>query len=137
MQEVEKTLRELYKYYHSLPKRLSQLKEVAAALEIQLQKLKDINAVRWVASKEQARQAFLKSWQAVLFQLQKNSNVGTSDTQKAEIYIYFFVYFISIFILLTRRKATGALIHRVDNYPDLLPQMPRYCYALVIQLRCG
>ena len=30
-------------------------------------------------------------------------------------------YFISIFILLTRRKATVALIHRVGNYPDLLP----------------
>ena len=29
-------------------------------------------------------------------------------------------YFISIFILLTRMKATEALIHRVSNYPDLL-----------------
>ena len=38
-----------------------------------------------VASKEQALQAFLKSWQAVVFQLQKNSNVGTSDTQKVKV----------------------------------------------------
>ena len=52
---------------------------------MQLLKLKDINAVRWVASKEQALQAFLESWQAVVFQLQKNSNVGTSDTQKAKV----------------------------------------------------
>ena len=85
MQEVEKTLRGLYIYYHSSPKRLSQLKEVAAALQMQLLKLKDINAVRWVASKQQALQAFLKSWQAVVLQLQKNSNVGTSDTQKAKV----------------------------------------------------
>ena len=37
----------------------------------------------------------------------------------------FIFYFISIFILLTRRKATEALMHRVGNYPDLLPEMPR------------
>ena len=82
MQEVKKILRRLYIYYYSSPKTSSQLKEVAAALQMQLLKLKDINSVRWVASKEQALQAFLKSWQAVVFQLQKNSNVGTSDTQK-------------------------------------------------------
>ena len=40
--------------------------------------------------------------------------------------------FISVFILLTRRKAMEMLIHRVDNYPDLLPGMPRYCCLLVI-----
>ena len=85
MQEVEKTFRELYIYYHFSPKRSSQLKEVAAALQMQLLKLKDINAVRWVASKEEALQAFLKSWQAVVFQLQKNSNVGTSDNQKTKV----------------------------------------------------
>ena len=40
-----------------------------------------------------------------------------------------FIYLISIFILLTRRKATEALIHRVGNYPDLLPEVPR-CSAV-------
>ena len=35
-------------------------------------------------------------------------------------------FFIAIFILLTHRKATEALIHMASNYPDLLPQMPRY-----------
>ena len=34
--------------------------------------------------------------------------------------IYFFIYFISIFILLTHRKAMEALIHRASNYLDLL-----------------
>ena len=37
---------------------------------------------------------------------------------------YYYVSRISIFIFLTRRKATEALIHRVSNYPDLLPEMP-------------
>ena len=32
-------------------------------------------------------------------------------------FIFLFFYFFSIFILLTRRKATEALIHRVSNYP--------------------
>ena len=84
MQEVEKTLKGLYIYFYFSPKRSSQLKEVVAALQMQLLKLKDINAVRWVASKE-ALQAFLKSWQAVVFQLQKNSIVETSDAQKAKV----------------------------------------------------
>ena len=34
---------------------------------------------------------------------------------------------ISTFILLTRRKATEALIRKVSIYPELLPEMPRYC----------
>ena len=40
MQKVEKTFRGLYIYYHSSPKHSSQLKEVAAALQMQLLKLK-------------------------------------------------------------------------------------------------
>ena len=41
-------------------------------------------------------------------------------------------FFIFIFILLTCRKAMEALIHRVGNYPDLLPEIPRYCCPLAI-----
>ena len=86
MQKVEKTLRGLYIHILSFfTKALVTQKEVAATLEMQLLKLKDINAVRWVACKKQALQTFLKSWQAVVFQMQKNSNVGTSDTQKAKV----------------------------------------------------
>ena len=44
--------------------------------------------------------------------------------------LFYFIYFIFIFIF---RKATEALIHRVGNYPDLLPEIPRYCCPLVIQ----
>ena len=55
---------------------------------------------------------------------------GSCEREVKNFYYYF--YFISIFILLTRRKATEALIHRVGNYPDLLPEMPRYCCPFVI-----
>ena len=47
------------------------------------------------------------------------------------IYLFYFIYFISIFILLTRRKATEALIHSVGNYLDLLPEIPRYCCLVI------
>ena len=46
--------------------------------------------------------------------------------------IFLICFYISIFILLTRRKATETLIHRVGNYPNLLPEIPRYCCLLVI-----
>ena len=100
----------------SSPKRSSQLKEVATALQMQLLKLKDINAVRWIASKEQALQAFLKSWQAVVFQLQKNSNVETSDTKKAKVllkticnfrflkYYLFLYHFLAVLLSATSQR---------------------------------
>ena len=46
--------------------------------------------------------------------------------------IFIFIYFISIFILLSRRKATEALTRMVGNYPNLLSEIPRYCCPLVI-----
>ena len=36
---------------------------------------------------------------------------------------------------MTCRKATEALIHRLSNYSDLLPEIPRYCCPLVIYKR--
>ena len=48
-----------------------------------------------------------------------------------DFWLSFFI-FIFTFILLTSRKATETLIHRVDNYPNLLPEMPRYYSPLVI-----
>ena len=30
------------------------------------------------------------------------------------------------------QESDGGAIHRVSNYPDLLPEMPRYCCPLVI-----
>ena len=47
------------------------------------------------------------------------------QAQKNGYLIFFILYFISIFIFLTRRKTTEALIDTVSNYLDLLPEMPR------------
>ena len=40
---------------------------------------------------------------------------------------------LNLFILLTRKKATEALIHRVSNYSDLVLEMPSHCCPLVNQ----
>ena len=45
---------------------------------------------------------------------------------------YLFIYLISIFILLTHRKAMEVLIHRASNYPDMLLKMPSYCCLIEI-----
>ena len=58
--------------------------------------------------------------------LAKNTTEEQIFKKVDSFFIYLF-YFISMFILLTRRKATEALIHRVGNYSDLLPEIPRYC----------
>ena len=66
----------------------------------------------------------------------KMSRVSTSEAGSFLFLLFeslfIFIYLISIFILLTRRKAMEALIHRVGNYPYLLPEMPRYCCPLEI-----
>ena len=63
------------------------------------------------------------------------STAKIDEDKKQFLYILDFIYliyFISIFILLTHRKATEVLIHSVGNYPDLLPEMPKYCCPLKI-----
>ena len=64
----------------------------------------------------------------------KNTALGDEDTVLFQLgkSLLLFILFISIFILLTCRKATEALINRVSNYLDLLSEMPRYCCLLVI-----
>ena len=58
---------------------------------------------------------------------QKPDKVNRRDLQ------LLYIYFISIVILLNRRKATEPLIRRVRNYPNLLPEIPRYCCPLIIE----
>ena len=41
-------------------------------------------------------------------------------------FLYFYIY------PLDSQESDGGAIHRVSNFPDLLPEMPRYCCPLVI-----
>ena len=43
-----------------------------------------------------------------------------------------YLFYLCIYPLGYRRKATEVLIERPSNYPDLLPEMPRYCCPLEI-----
>ena len=45
--------------------------------------------------------------------------------------IHFF-YFLLFFYPPDSQESDGGAIHRVSNYPNLLPEMPRYCCSLVI-----
>ena len=78
-----------------------------------------------------SREALLTHHLAILPKKSERFVVVKILTKFAFFFILFY-YFISIFILLTCRKAAKAQIHRVSNYPDLLPEMPRYCCPLEI-----
>ena len=54
-------------------------------------------------------------------------------TIKAATIIFFFYFYFSLYIYPPdSQESDGGAIHRVSNYPDLLPEMPRYCCPLVI-----
>ena len=44
-----------------------------------------------------------------------------------EITILFIFYFYFYIYPPDSQESEGGAIHRVSNYPDLLPEMPRYC----------
>ena len=46
---------------------------------------------------------------------------------------FFFFFFFYLYIYPPdSQESDGGAIHRISNYPDLLPEMPRYCCPLVI-----
>ena len=47
---------------------------------------------------------------------------------------YFFYFYLYIYPP-DSQESDGGAVHRVGNYPNLLPEMPRYCFPLVIYQR--
>ena len=47
---------------------------------------------------------------------------------KKTIFIFFYLYIYPP----DSQESDGGAIHRVSNYPGLLPEIPRYCCPLVI-----
>ena len=62
-----------------------------------------------------------------------NSERSESREQTIDVNnsIYFFYFYLYIYPP-DSQESDGGAIHRVSNYPDLLPEMPRYCCPLVI-----
>ena len=54
------------------------------------------------------------------------------NKRNANRYFLFFFYFNLYIYPPDSQESDGGAIHRVGNYPDLLPEMPRYCCPLVI-----
>ena len=47
-------------------------------------------------------------------------------------FFFFFFFYFNLYIYPPdSQESDGGAIHRVSNYPDLLPEMPRYCCPLV------
>jgi hypothetical protein len=57
--DFDSIFKQLYKFYHSSPKRMNQLKKVSEILEQQILKFQYLHAVRWVASKVCVLTAFV------------------------------------------------------------------------------
>ena len=62
--------------------------------------------------------------------LGKNRNPNEEMSVDDDIFFYF--YFNLYIYPPDSQESDGGAIHRVGNYPDLLPEMPRYCCPLVI-----
>ena len=67
----------------------------------------------------------------------RQHELASNLKQQLNSTIYFFLFFIFLNFYLyiyppDSQESDGGAIHRVSNYPDLLPEMPRYCCPLVI-----
>ena len=59
--------------------------------------------------------------------LSRNRLIGNlRDSNFFEIFFYLYIY------PPDSQESDEEAIHRVNNYPNLLPEMPRYCCPLVI-----
>ena len=55
----------------------------------------------------------------------------TKQSVAAFVFCFFMFFYLYLYFL-DWEESDGGAIHRVGNYPDLLPEMPRYCCPLVI-----
>ena len=71
-----------------------------------------------------------KSWANAL---QDENNRGwANNLQGIQFVFFFFLFYFNLYIYPPdSQESDGGAIHRVSNYPDLLPEMPRYCCPLV------
>ena len=49
------------------------------------------------------------------------------------VHLFYFLFYFYLYIYSPEsQESAGGAIHRASNYPDLLPEMPRYCCPLEI-----
>ncbi|XP_074049524.1 zinc finger protein 862 isoform X2 [Macrotis lagotis] len=76
VKKCDRHIRTVFKFYQSSNKRLNELQVGAAALEQEIVRLKDLNAIRWVASKRRTLNALIVSWPALANHLQSVAEAG-------------------------------------------------------------
>ncbi|XP_026957345.1 zinc finger protein 862 isoform X2 [Sagmatias obliquidens] len=84
VKKCDRHIRTVFKFYQSSNKRLNELQEGAAPLEQEIIRLKDLNAVRWVASKRRTLSALIVSWPALARHLQSVAEAGGQVGHRAK-----------------------------------------------------
>ncbi|XP_077634120.1 zinc finger protein 862 isoform X1 [Crocuta crocuta] len=84
VKKCDRHIRTVFKFYQSSNKRLNELQEGAAPLEQEIIRLKDLNAVRWVASKRRTLNALIVSWPALARHLQGVAEAGGQVGHRAK-----------------------------------------------------
>uniref|UniRef100_A0A5G2QL50 Zinc finger protein 862 n=1 Tax=Sus scrofa TaxID=9823 RepID=A0A5G2QL50_PIG len=84
VKKCDRHIRTVFKFYQSSNKSLRELQEGAAPLEQEILRLKDLNAVRWVASRRRTLDALLVSWPALARHLQRVAEAGGQVGHRAK-----------------------------------------------------
>ncbi|XP_027962101.1 zinc finger protein 862 isoform X1 [Eumetopias jubatus] len=84
VKKCDRHIRTVFKFYQSSNKRLNELQEGAAPLEQEIIRLKDLNAIRWVASKRRTLNALIVSWPALARHLQGVAEAGGQTGHRAK-----------------------------------------------------
>ncbi|EGV91805.1 zinc finger protein 862 isoform X2 [Cricetulus griseus] len=84
VRKCDRHIRTVFKFYQSSNKRLRELQGVAAPLGQEIIRLKDLNAVRWVASKRRTLDTLTVSWPALARHLQGVVEAGGQTGQRAK-----------------------------------------------------
>ncbi|XP_062048802.1 zinc finger protein 862 isoform X1 [Lepus europaeus] len=84
VKKCDRHIRTVFKFYQSSNKRLNELRAGAAPLEREIIRLKDLNAIRWVASKRRTLNALIAGWPALASHLQSVAEAGGQIGHRAK-----------------------------------------------------
>ncbi|XP_016050983.1 PREDICTED: LOW QUALITY PROTEIN: zinc finger protein 862 [Miniopterus natalensis] len=84
VKKCDRHIRTVFKFYQSSHKRLTELREGAAALEQEIGRLRDWSAVRWVASRRRTLHALVVSWPALAGHLRSVAAAGGQTGHRAQ-----------------------------------------------------
>lgn len=83
VRRCDRHIRTVFKFYQSSSKRLGELRGGAGPLEQEIIRLKDLTAVRWVASQRRTLNVLIGSWPALARHLQSVAEAGGQTGQRA------------------------------------------------------